>query len=181
MRFPAVIVIGFVAGLGGGISAHLLLSEKRGDPRDLRATRIELVDGRGNTRAFIGTDGEHDTALVFLDNHNRERMKIGVWPGSYSPKLVMSGDDGHERIVFHLSVVDDRPMIFLRDSERTRVHLGYHQNDTATPDENWGLAFFGPHEDAPLFESGVFRDYRSRKMGGFFYFFGKDGRLRESK
>jgi len=182
MRLPIVLVVGFLAGSAGGITSHLLTTSRSGDLRELRATRIELVDGKGKTTAFIGTDSEHDTALVFLDDHNRERMKIGVWPSSYTPTLVMAGDDGQERIAFHLSVVDDRPMILLRDHERTRVHLGYYQNDTGTPDENWGLAFFGPHDDSvPLLESGIFQDYKSKKLGGFLYFLEKDGRLHELK
>jgi hypothetical protein len=140
------------------------------------------VDEAGKTRAFIGTDNEQDTALVFLDDHDRERAKIGVWPGSYSPKLVMRGEDGKERILFHLSAVDDRPMILLGDHERTRVHLGYHQNDTATPDESWSLAFYDPHTDEiPLSEGGMFQDYKSKRMAGFFYFKGKDGSFHEPK
>ena len=183
-RLPAVVVVGFLAGLMGGVASHFLTPEKRSDLRQgaIRATRIELVDETGNTRAFIGTDSEQDTALVFLDDHNRERAKFGLWPNVYSPKLVIRGEDGKERIRFHLSSVDDRPIIILGDHEGTRVDLGYHQNDTATPDEAWNLAFYGPHSDGnPLTESGIFQDYKSKQMGGFFYFRGKDGSLHEPK
>ena len=74
-------------------------------------------------------------------------------------------------------------MILLGDHERTRVYLGYHQNDTATPDESWSLAFYGPHTDG-ISEGGMFQDYKSKKskrMAGFFYFKGKDGSLHEPK
>jgi hypothetical protein len=190
MRFPAVLVVGFVAGLTGGVASHFLTPEKRSELRTgpIRATRIELVDEAGKTRAFLGTDNERDTALVFLDDHSLERAKFGVWPNVYSPKLVMRGEDGKERIRFHLSAVDDRPIIVLGDHERNRVELGYHQNDTATPDEAWSLVFYGPHTDDkppfygnPLTESGIFQDYKSKQMGGFFYFRGKDGSLHEPK
>ena len=189
MRFPAVLVVGFVAGLTGGVASHYLTPEKRSElrPGPIRATRIELVDEAGKTRAFLGTDDEQDTALVFLDDHSRERAKFGVWPNVYSPKLVMRGEDGMERIRFHLTQVDDRPIIILGDHEHSRVELGYHQNDTLTPDEAWSLVFYGPHGDDkpvygnPLIESGISQDYKTKQMGGFFYFRGKDGSLHEPK
>jgi hypothetical protein len=183
-HFTAVLVAGFLAGLAGGVTSHFLTPEKWSGPGrgPIRATRIELVDEAGKTKAFLGVDTEQDTALVFLDDHNRERAKFGVWLSSYSPKFVMRGEDGKERIQFHLSAVDDRPMILLGDHEHTRVHLGYHQNDTGTPDESWSLAFYDPHiEGIPLSEGGVFQDYKSKRMAGFFYFKGKDGGLHEPK
>ena len=183
MRFPVVLVIGFVAGLIGGVASHFSLPERQSNlrPGTIRATRIELVDKAGRIRAFIGTDSQEDTALVFLDDQNRERAEIGVWPNTYSPKLVMTGEDGKDRIRFHLSAVDDRPIIMLGDHERNRVELGYHQNDTATPDEAWSLVFYGPLSDDLLSEGGIFQDFNSKQLGGFFYFRGKDGGLHEPR
>jgi len=184
MHLPVVLVAGFLAGISGGVTSHFITPERQSDLRQgpIRATRIELVDEAGKTKAFIGDDKEQDTALVFLDDHYRERMKIGVWPNSYSPKLVMRGNDGKERVRFHLSVVDDRPIIVLGDHEHSRLALGYHQNDTLTPDEAWSLAFYGPHGDGdPLSENGIFQDYHSKKMAGFFYFRGKDGSLHHAR
>ncbi len=118
MRLPGVLVACFVAGLMGGVVSHFFTHEKRSElrPGPIRATRIELVDEAGKTRAFLGTDNERDTALVFLDDHSQERAKFGVWANVYSPKLVMRGEDGKERIRFHLTAVDDRPIIIIRGS-----------------------------------------------------------------
>jgi hypothetical protein len=186
VRLLAVLIVGFVAGLAGGITSQFVNPEKWGNmrPGPIRATRIELVDEAGKVRAFIGTDNERDTALVFLDDQNRERAKFGVWPNVYSPKLVMSGEDGKDRIRFHLTAVDERPIIILGDHERGRVSLGYHENDTATPDESWTLAFYPPHNpsnDQALTETGISQDYKSKQTFGFLYLFRKDRRLYEGK
>jgi len=55
MRFPAVLVVGFVAGLTGGVASHYLTPEKRSElrPGPIRGTRFELVDEAGKTRAII--------------------------------------------------------------------------------------------------------------------------------
>jgi hypothetical protein len=178
LRFPVVIATAAFAGLIGGLASRLLtlpnLSERYGP---IRATRIELVDNSGRTIAFIGTDKQQDTALVFLDEKNRERAKFGVWQSSYTPKMVMTGGDGNERVVFHLSAVDDRPMILLRDHERTRVYLGFYQNDAPSPmEEDWGIRFYGPHlwEDS-LAAVGMRRDWNDDKMQGFVFAKGKEG------
>jgi len=183
VRIPTLLAASFLAGLAGGLASHFLTPEKRLDLRQgsIRATRFELVDEAGSTRAFIGTDNEHDTALVFLDDRGRERAKIGLWPSSFTPKLVMRGEDGKDRIRFHLSAVDERAMILLGDHERTRVHLGYHQNDTGTQDESWSLAFYDPHDEIALSEGGLYQDYRTKKVTGFFYFKRKDGGFHEFK
>jgi hypothetical protein len=188
MRLPGVLVACFVAGLMGGLVPHFFTPEKRSElhPGLIRATRIELVDEAGKIRAFLGADIERDTALVFLDDHSQERAKFGVWANVYFPKFVMRGEDGKERIRFHLSAVDDRPIMVLGDHERNRIELGYHQNDTVTTDEAWSLVFYAPHSDKPFYgnplsETGIFQDYKSKQMGAFFYFRGKDGSLHEPK
>src|ERR1700679_4217627 len=68
IRFPAVLVFGFVAGLTGGVASHFLTPEKRSDlrPGPLRARRIELVDEAGKTRAFLGTDMNRTLHSSFL-------------------------------------------------------------------------------------------------------------------
>ena len=91
--------------------------------------------------------------------------------------MVMTGGDGNERVVFHLSHVDDRPMILLRDHERTRIHLGFYQNDAPSPmDEDWGIRFYEPHhyEDS-LAAVGMRRDWNDNKMQGFVFAKGKEG------
>lgn len=186
MRLPGVLVACFVAGLMGGVVSHFFTHEKRSElrPGPIRATRIELVDEAGKTRAFLGTDKDQDTALVFLDDHSQERGKFGIRPYSYSPTLLMRGEDGRERVRFGLTAVDDRPIIILGDHERYRVLLDYHQNDTATPDEAWTLAFYGPHDpnnDQALIESGITQDYKTKRVGGFTYFVGKDGSFHDLK
>ena len=79
----------FLAALAGGLVSHLRTNETASAKPDgtLRATRIELVDQSGKTRAFIGTDSDRETALVFVDDQQRERAAFGLW--SYSPRLVM--------------------------------------------------------------------------------------------
>ena len=178
IRFLAVPTVAFIAGLGGGWCSRLLPTLGIGELRaaTVRANRIELIDATGKTKAFIGTDAHQDTALVFLDEEHRERAKFGVWPHSYTPKLVMTGGDGNERLVVHLSHVDDRPMILLRDHERTRVHLGFYQNDAPSPkDEDWAIRFYEPHSEESLAAVGMFRDADDERMRGFLFAQGKDG------
>ena len=107
----------------------------------------------------------------------RERAKFGVWPSSYTPKMVMTGEDGKERVSFHLSHVDDRPMILLQDHQTTRVHLGFFQNDAPSPkDEDWGIRFYDPHGyENSLAAMGMRRDWNDDKMHGFVFAQGKDG------
>jgi len=118
---------------------------------------------------------------VFLDDKNRERAKFGVWPG-YTPKLVMTGGDGKDRVIFHLSRVDDGPIILLRDHESTRVDLGFHANDAPSPmDEDWSVRFYGPFSpDAlpyTLAATGISRDWNDNKMQGFVLAKGKEGQM----
>ena len=177
VRSLVVYVTAFVAGLAGGWTSRLL-PIKHYAP--IQATRIELVDESGRTRAFIGTDSERDTAVVFLDDQKRERAIFGVWDSSYSPKMVMKGGDGKERVVFHLSNVDDRPMILLGDHERTRVRLGFFPNDApSAKDEDWGLTFYKPHDffHNRLAGIGMHRDWNDDKMFGSVYVEGKDGQI----
>jgi hypothetical protein len=162
---------GFVGGLAG--SRFKLNSLAEGV---VRATRIEIVDELGRTKAFIGTDGQQHTALVFVDDKKRERAKFGVWSGSYTPTLVMTGADGNDRLAFNLGRMDERPMITLRDHERARVSLGFYQNDAPSPkDEGWGIRFYDPHEwDESLAAMGMGRDWNDGKMTGFVFVRGKD-------
>jgi hypothetical protein len=139
-----------------------------------------LIDSAGRVAAFIGRDDQQDTAIVFLDQQMRERAKFGVWPRSYRPKMVMTGGDGKERVDLHLSSVDDRPTIFLRDHERTRVRLGFFQNDAPSPkDEDWGLRFYAPVDGYgnSLSAIGMRRDWNDDKMHGFVFSQGKEGQL----
>jgi hypothetical protein len=172
--FPVVIVTAAFAGLTGGLTSRFLTTEKLFGYGPIRATRIELVDDSGRTVVFIGTDKQKDTALVFLDDKNRERAKFGVWPGSYTPKFVMTGEDGSDRVAFYLSRVDDRPTILLRDHESTRIHLGFAANDAPSPmDEDWGIRFYGPHSADVLTAIGIRRDWNDNKMQGFVFAKGK--------
>jgi len=170
----------FLAALAGGVVSRLLTTEPVSASRygTIRATRFELVDESGRTRAFIGTDSERDTALVFLDDQRRERAIVGVWYGSYSPRLVMRGGDGKDRVIVHLSPrVDDRPTIFLRDHDSTRVSLGFDENDAPDPkDEDWAIRFSPPHSyQHDLAAVGVQRDPHDDKMHGYVVVKGKDG------
>ena len=141
----------------------------------LRTTRLELVDGSGQVRAFLGTDKEQDTALVFLDDQKRERIVFGVWASSYTPKMLIEGRDGNDRVALYLSRVDDRPMILLGDHERTRVHGGFFENDAPGPkDEDWGIRFYEPHNQGTFATLGMRRDWNDDKMTGFVYVKGKD-------
>jgi hypothetical protein len=133
-----------------------------------------------SAKAFIGTDSERDTALVFLDDRGRERAKFGLWYGAYIPTLVMKGGDGEDRVIFRLSPrvgVKDRPMILLRDHEGTRVHLGFVENDAPDPkDEDWGTWFYPPHNaERSLAGVGIRRDYTDDKIKGYVFPTVKDG------
>jgi len=180
MRFLVIPATAVLAGLAGGLAPRLLTAQKSsGDRYDtIRATRIELVDESGKVRAFIGMDRERDTALVFVDDQKRERAIFGVWYGSSSPKVVMRGGDGKDRIIFNLSArVDDRPTIFLRDHDSTRVSLGFDENDAPDPkDEDWAIRFSPPHSyQHELASIGINRDPHDDKMKGFVFVKGKDG------
>ena len=178
IRSLVVPTVAFLAGLAGGLTSRLLTSSSMNlRLGTVQARRIELVDGAGRLTAFIGTDDQGDTAIVFLDGKMHERAKFGVWPGSSTPKLVMTGDDGKERVAFHLSRLDDRPMILLQDHERTRVHLGFFQNDAPGPkDEDWGVRFYGPNGYDSFAAMGMRRDWNDDKMHGFVFARGKDGK-----
>ncbi len=90
--------------------------------------------------------------------------------------MVMTGEDGNERVVFHLNRVDDRPVILLNDHERTRMSLGFYANDSPDPlDEDWGLRFLPPHSDHFLSGVGMHRVWNDNRLEGFVYAFGKDG------
>lgn len=172
LRFLIVSVTAFLAGLAGGWTSRFLptdLSTSRYGT--IRATRIELVDKTGNAKAFIGTDSDRDTALVFLDDKGRERAKFGLVYGPFAPMMVMYGGDGKERVVFQLSMIDDRPMIFLGDQTGVRAHLGSYQNDAPDPkDENWGLWFYPPHNpERSLAGVGIRRDYTDDKIKGYVF------------
>jgi len=180
MRFLMMLVTALLAGLAGGLSSRLLTPQKSSDDHYgiLRANRIELVDDSGRTKAFIGTDKERDTALVFLDDQHRERAVFGVGIGSYGPTLVMRGGDGEDRVIFRLSPrVDDRPTIFLRDHDTTRVSLGFDENDAPSPkDDLWALRFSPPHSDGQHNWAGIgFNRDSGDKMEGFVFVKGKDG------
>jgi hypothetical protein len=102
-NFLAFPVIAFLAGLAGGWTSRFLPSSQSSAPRFgvIQATRIELTDRVGRTRAFIGTDSERNTALVFLDDQARERAMFGVSGYKpYAPKLTMTGKDGRESLGF---------------------------------------------------------------------------------
>ncbi|HKA00039.1 MAG TPA: hypothetical protein VKE70_26190 [Candidatus Solibacter sp.] len=168
----------FLAGLAGGLTSRVLTPDRTNlRVGTVRARRIELVDVTGKVTAFIGTDDQRDTAIVFLDEKMRERAKFGVWSGSYAPKMIMTGADGKERVAFHLSRLDDRPIILLRDHQRTRVYLGFFQNDVPGPkDEDWGIRFYDPHGyENSLAAIGMRRDWNDDKMHGFVFVQGKDG------
>ena len=107
--------------------------------------------------------------MVFLDDSRHARAKFGVLSGSFKPKMVMTGADGKERVVFHLSKVDDRPAILLGDHERTRIHLGFYQNDVPSPkDEDWAIRFYDPQGyERSLAAVGMRRDWNDDKMHGF--------------
>ena len=50
-----------------------------------------------SAKAFIGTDSERDTALVFLDDRGRERAKFGLWYGAYTNRLEVAEDKASGR------------------------------------------------------------------------------------
>jgi hypothetical protein len=172
MRYPTMLVTALLAGLAGGLAPRLLTVPKPSGNRygTIRATRIELVDESGRVRAFIGTDKGRDTALVFVDDQKRERAVFGLWYGSSIPTLVMRGGDGEDRVTFRLSPrVDERPVILLRDHERTRVHLGFYENDAPGPqDEEWAIRFCAPYGfEGTLAAVGVQRDPHRDEAYGY--------------
>jgi hypothetical protein len=128
-----------------------------------------LVDSAGNTKALIGTDGEQDTALVFLDGQNRERAKFGLQHSVSTPTRVMNGEDGKERVVFHLSVDDEIPMILLSDQDGIRVHLGYEPPDFPDPKwDDWGISFQLPHSERSIAAVWMGPDYTNGKLRAHF-------------
>jgi len=72
IRSLALPTMAFLAGLAGGLTSRVQ-APRRADLRlgTLQARRIELIDATGRVTAFIGTDDQQDTAIVFLDHDTR--------------------------------------------------------------------------------------------------------------
>jgi hypothetical protein len=176
-RTLATLIAAFFAGLAGGWVSRFV-APRGADIRltTVKAERFELVDSNGKVVAFLGSGEHQDTGLIFLDEKMRQRAKFGVWADSGTPQMIMSGDDGKERFSIQMSRLDDRPMIMLRDHERTRIRLGFEQNDVPGPkDENWALRFYRPDgSEEDLAGIGMYRDLDD-KMQGFTYARAKDG------
>lgn len=95
--------------------------------------------------------------------------------------MVMTGWDGKDRVVFHLTRVDDRPIILLRDRESTRIDLGFHAGDAPSlTEENWGIRFYAPFSPDALPDSlaalGIGRG-SDDKVQGFVSAKGKQGQV----
>jgi hypothetical protein len=173
-QFLVVPVVAFIAGLAGGWSSRFMKTEdlfELPSRQVVRAHRIELVDESGRTRAYIGSDGTSDAALVFVDDQKRERARFGLLHGPDVPMFEMRGwDDGGVRVGLYLTGVEDRPLVQFNDRERTRMNLGFRSGgDVPSPqDENWGIWFYGPQgEYESLARMGIERDRRTQKPQGF--------------
>ena len=186
-RFLLISATALLAGFAGGLAPRLLTAQKK--PSDehygtIRATRIELVDETGKVRAFIGTNKQRKTAVVFLDDQGQERVIFGVWSGSSTPFMAMRGADGNDRFAIgFVPLSDERPYMVLRDHEQTSVSLGFFENDAPDPrGDDWGLRFHQPHQHArfgldSLAAIGLYRDAKDGKSAGFVVAEGKDGRV----
>lgn len=153
---PLVALIALAAGFCGGLSAGYLHSDRQPPaktPSILRAARFEVVDGAGNVQAVLGV--ERDTS-------------------AYStPRLILVGRNGKQRLLATLDPANDKPYISLSDDKREgRVLLGITFADAGGADwDEYALSFNSPeNDDTPDLAIVARRSYElpRRRFGTFF-------------
>lgn len=109
----------------------------------VKASKFELVNSAGVAVATWEISQEREPHLRFMSDRSRVSVDIGVLSDG-RPIVKMVGRDGKARIVMELDQ-SDKPMLGMGDERwEGRMHLGYIEPDSPTPDwDNWGLAFRG--------------------------------------
>ena len=155
MKIGLLLITSFVMGAAGGIvGSYLFLPSRLPSVQTIQATRYELLDAKGNVRAFWGTDRDKNTVLAFtradggrgkgdIDDPAQQRTSIGILSDG-TPWFSFVGADGRSRVRFYLSEFE-KPIMLLEDASSPRLSLGIDQSDSHNArDNDWALKFYDP-------------------------------------
>ena len=183
MKNVFVVFLAVVAGfIGGTISTHTrnVCAQQAGSGL-VRATRFELTNETGQTLAFWGLDDRKNTVLAFgrrdntmlgraslpgratddMRTYKDELAAIGMYYYG-TPFIELKGSDGESRAKLYMTEFE-KPMLFLRDQNTTRVSLGIDPSDThEASDDDWSLSFY-PNNRAAI---GMVVDPRQKHLTG---------------
>jgi hypothetical protein len=141
--------VGLISGFVGALCTRSPLIEPLIDrgARPLRVSRLEIVDPKGVTRAYIATDERDGALLALLDERKQVRISLNTVP---YPEIRVTGLDGSERV--SIRSVFDRPVVMLSDKGGPRITIGSPADGCVRPDfegDPWHIRFHAasPHTE----------------------------------
>jgi len=162
MRKTSTVAVAMGFGLIGGWVATQFQPTASAASDAIRASRIELADASGRTRAVLGMgENGQDPMLWFLTQSGRQVASIGL--SNSLPSMRYTGPDGRPRAVFQLTP-GQRPQIGMGDEHwEGRIMLGAIGDDAPSTTTDWGLEFTGAVPSHVLAGMGIVRG----PSGGF--------------
>ncbi|MCH7760288.1 hypothetical protein IIA15_02655, partial [candidate division TA06 bacterium] len=96
--------LALVAGLMGGVLSNRYLPHPAQvqQVKVVEAGEINIVDKKGETRAFLRLTSYGDPKLVLADKNGMARVIMGIWSDG-EPKLALADEDGMPRVILSLS------------------------------------------------------------------------------
>jgi hypothetical protein len=160
-------------GFVGALAVQALTLKFSPTAEHLRTQAVELVDQHGNRRGLWNVAANGETSLAMLDANGAVKARFRLLP-SGTPTVELYGDDG-ERTVAISTDSENRSSLTMRDSDRTRVVLGFVPNDAGASQDSWSLTFpsgaFKSHASM-----GVVQDSNSGKRNAFIALAGEQGK-----